>query len=64
MPALKDTKGQIATFMKEKEKLVYKIAFLSPPKNNHNKPVITPRITYQTVSKEIIYKILIIKSTL
>lgn len=34
MPILKDIEGYIAISIKEKEKLVYKIAFLFSPKSN------------------------------
>ena len=49
--------------MKEKEKLVCKTAFPSPPKSNHDEPVVTPGVAHQTVTKEVIYKALKTQST-
>lgn len=57
-PALKDTEGRIATSMKEKEKLVCKTAFPSPPKSDQCEPVVMPGVAHQTVTKDVIYKAL------
>lgn len=59
MLVLKDIKSYITTFIKEKEKLMCKIAFLSLSKSNKCELVIMPEVAYQTVIKDVIYKALI-----
>ncbi len=61
-PALKDTEGRIATSMKEKEKLVCKAAFPSPPKSDHSEPIVTPGVAHQKVTKNVIYTALMTQS--
>lgn len=61
---LKDIKGQIAISMKEKEKLMYKAAFPLPPKSDHLQPVVIPGVAHQKVTKDVIYMVFMIQSTL
>lgn len=53
-PALKDTEGYIAIFLKAKKALVCKSVFPSPPKSVYNKPVVISEVTHQTITQEII----------
>lgn len=61
--ALKDTEDHITTSIKEKEKLVCKTAFPSPPKSDQFEPVVIPGVSHQTVTKNLIYKALMTQST-
>lgn len=58
----KETKNYITTFIKEIEKLMYKIAFLSLPKIDQYKLVVTLEVAHQIITKDVIYKALISQS--
>lgn len=57
-PVLRDTKRHIALSIKEKEKQVYEIAFLSPSKSDFCEPIVIPKVAHQIVIKDVIYKAL------
>lgn len=56
MLVLKNTKSYIAISIKEKEKLIFKIIFLSPSKSDQYKLIVISRVAYQMVTKDVIYK--------
>lgn len=58
MPALKDIKGLVATFIKAKEALVLRSAFLSLSKSIFNKPVVMLEVVHQTLTDDMINKAL------
>ena len=63
MPALRDSKGNIATSMKEKEALICKLAFPKPPRNIGPELCIRAGIAHTDITKEKISYALISQST-
>lgn len=64
MPALKNIKSCIIIFIKTKKVLVCKFTFLFSLISLFNKLVITLRVVYQMITKDMINKVLILKSIL
>ena len=62
-PALKDSLGNIATSMKDKETLVRKTAFPPPPKSSLREPRIPAGTAHLSITKEQVYYALMAQST-
>ena len=53
-PALKNSDGNTAMYMKAKEALVLKLAFLKPPTNFVKPPVISSGVAHTKINKKMI----------
>lgn len=62
IPTLKNTEGYIAMFVKAKKALIYKSVFLFLLKSLHNELDFILEVAYLIISKNVIYKGLMIQS--